>query len=471
MSRALVWLRQDLRLADNPALWHALQQGHEIIPVFIHDPTPDTAGRLGAASQVWLHHTLAAMAQSLAAMGSRLILRRGEALTELVQLQTQTGAQALYWNRCYDPVSVARDTHIKQVLGRQLTVHSFNASLLHEPVRLLKADGAPYRVFTAWWKTLLQAGLPARPLPAPDRLPVPAEWPPGCTLAALGLLPAHHWPVGMMAHWKAGEQAAWQVLDRFLEAAAGYAVQRDFPGQAGTSCLSPYLHSGSISPQQIVAYCEDFRNRVPQAETGIAAFVRELGWRDFAAYLLWHFPRTLEKPLDTRFETFPWSTPDEYGASLQRWQRGMTGFPIVDAGMRQLWQSGWMHNRVRMIAASLLCKNLLIPWQQGEHWFRDTLVDADLASNVLGWQWVAGCGADAAPYFRIFNPVLQAQKFDPDGTYVRRWVPELRERPVSLLHQPLGAGEVYGAYPLPVADLKASRQRALACFARMKSVR
>jgi deoxyribodipyrimidine photo-lyase len=270
-------------------------------------------------------------------------------------------------------------------------------------------------------------------------------------LETLALLPRIRWDTGMMAHWQVGEEAAMQKLHEFLPTHGGaYKEVRNFPAQPGTARLSPHLHFGEISPRQAVYHTERHLAEQPGAENGLRHFMQEIGWREFAYYLLYHFPHTVERALDARFDHFPWA--DDYTDVLERWQRGQTGFPIIDAGMRELWQTGWMHNRVRMIVASLLTKNLLVPWQVGEQWFRDTLVDADLASNVLGWQWVAGCGADAAPYFRIFNPTLQGQTFDPDGEYIRRWIPELQTRD----------------YPSPIVDLKASRERALAKFSQIK---
>ena len=462
----LVWLRQDLRLTDNPALYHAWRTGEAVIPVFIDDPTPTSTTQMGAASRVWLHHSLAAFDTSLQAHGNRLILRQGNALKVLQELLKETGATRLYWNRVYEPACSTRDAQLKQTLKAHCEVRSFNASLLHEPWEVLKADGLPYKVFTPFWHAALKRET-TLPLPAPGMLPCPAQFPHSMTLNALQLLPTKRWDAAMMAHWQVGEAAALTKLHHFLQQhGADYKVQRDFPAHTGVSQLSPHLHFGEISPRQVLYYTEQLLAAQPQAEGGLRHFLQEIGWREFAYHLLHHFPHTVTQALDERFNRFAWA--EDYAPQLARWQQGQTGFPIVDAGMRQLWQTGWMHNRVRMIVASLLCKNLLIPWQMGENWFRDTLVDADLASNVLGWQWTAGCGADAAPYFRIFNPVLQSQKFDPDGAYIRRWLPELAHRDDKRIHLPRVLGDGETAYPLPIVDLASSRERALKRFEQLK---
>ncbi|WP_308873119.1 cryptochrome/photolyase family protein [Thiothrix subterranea] len=420
MTIAIVWLRQDLRLADNPALYQACRTCEQVIPVFIDDPLPSSISQLGAASRVWLHHSLQALDTHLQTLGNRLILRKGAALPVLQQLIASTGATHVYWNRVYDPASLARDKHIKETLKQTCEVHSFNASLLNEPWEVLKADGTPYKVFTPFWKAMLKHGIQQLPLPMPERMVAPANLPDSLPVDALGLLPTIRWDTDMMIHWEVGEAAAMQKLLAFLPQGADYKEARNLPAQTGTARLSPHLHFGEISPRQAVYHTEHYLQTHPEADSGLRHFVQEIGWREFSYHLLYHFPHTQERALDARFDVFPWA--DDYAAVLSRWQQGQTGFPIIDAGMRELWQTGWMHNRVRMIVASLLTKNLLVPWQVGEQWFRDTLVDADLASNVFGWQWTAGCGADAAPYFRIFNPILQSQKFDPEGEYIRRWL-------------------------------------------------
>ena len=466
---AIVWFRQDLRLADNPAFHYACQHAQHIIPVFIDDPTATTVSQLGAASRVWLHHSLHALQTDLQGKGSQLWLRQGPALEVLQQLCAETGATHVLWNRLYEPMSIQRDKAIKHALRGQVEVHSFNASLLNEPWEVLKPDGTPYKVFTAFCKAMLKHGIDHLPLAIPAILPPTPHDPRALSLAELGLLPKIRWDIEMMAYWQTGEKAALQRLEEFLHnGSSTYKQERDFPANSeSTSRLSAPLHFGEISPRQIVYQARRYSAEYPQADTGIDFVIREVGWREFAYHLLYHFPHTVEHALDERFERFPWA--DNTEALLTAWQQGRTGYPIVDAGMRELWQTGRMHNRVRMIAASLLTKNLLIPWQTGEKWFRDTLIDADLANNVLGWQWTAGCGADAAPYFRIFNPMLQSQKFDPDGNYIRRWVPELKNRSLEQIHLPRTLGENLKDYPLPIVDFKTSRERALALFANIKS--
>lgn len=481
-STGLVWFRRDLRLEDNPALHAALASCERVIPVYIHAPDEEGAGAPGAASRWWLHRSLEAFSDSLARLGSRLFIRQGDSLAQLQQLAQETGARQVFWNRLYEPAITQRDSGIKRHLTDDgITAHSFNAALLFEPWQLLKGDDTPYRVFTPYWKTMQRRGLLRETLPAPARLPpVPATLD-SSPLGALSLLPERNWADGFEAHWQPGERGARLQLQHFLEAdLLDYDAGRDIPARPATSRLSPHLHFGEIGPRQIAAAIEIQRHgeQTPGLLANGESYLRELAWREFAHYLLYHFPHTQESPFDTRFEQFSWNRTEP--ALLSAWQQGRTGLPIVDAGMRELWQTGWMHNRVRMIAASLLSKNLLYPWLEGAAWFHDTLVDADLAANTLGWQWTAGCGADAAPFFRIFNPVLQGQKFDKQGRYVRRWVPELASLPDNYLHRPWEApprvlseaGIILGEhYPRPVVDLKTSRQDALERFARIKRTR
>lgn len=475
---AIVWFRRDLRLADNPALQLALANAERIIPVYLH--CPDEAGPWapGAASRWWLHHSLLALDASLQRLGSGLIIRHGgDCLTLLEGLVAETGAGAVYWNRLYEPGAIARDTRIKAALRAQgLTVESRNAALLHDLTHLNRG-GAGYKVFTAFWKAVVSSGIDQPVLEAPASLPsIPSL--PSVPLASLGLLPRIPWDRGFRERWLPGEAGAQLALSAFLETGLrGYAAARDLPGQAGTSRLSPHLHFGEISPRQVIRHLLQHAPMPPEP-TGRGDADRlaaELGWREFAHHLLFHYPHTTVQPMDARFADFPWRS--DYARDLRAWQRGETGIPLVDAGMRELWATGWVHNRVRMVVASFLTKNLLIPWQEGARWFWDTLVDADLASNSLGWQWTAGCGADAAPYFRVFNPVLQGEKFDPDGGYVRRWLPELARLPDRWLHRPWDAPVAVLAeagvrlvtdYPEPIVDLKASRERALAAFAAIK---
>ena len=474
MSLALLWFRRDLRLHDNPALLAALAAHRQLVLVYIHDPDAEAPWQAGAASRWWLHHSLAALDKSLTQRGVRLILRQGDSQSVLQTLIKESGASHVYWNRLYEPACIQRDSTIKAALRAQgIQVSSHNSALLFEPWQVVKPDSTPYRVFTPFWKACQRLGLERQLLAAPEQIPS-LDGPNSLPLEALQLRPRLAWADGFAHSWTPGEDGALQAMELFMDTAlTHYAEGRDLPAQPGTARLSPHLHFGEISPARLVQAVMQAplpSGHLADAET----WLRELGWREFAHYLLYHFPETATQPFDPRFTDFRWEHDPQ---GLQAWQRGQTGFPIIDAGMRELWHTGWMHNRVRMIVASLLSKNLLIPWQEGAGWFWDTLLDADLAANTLGWQWTAGCGADAAPWFRIFNPVLQGQKFDPQGTYVRRWVPELAALPNKHLHQPwrLSAAELatYGLklgedYPSPIVDLSASRQRALARFDALK---
>lgn len=476
MSRAIVWLRQDLRLSDNAAFYNACRECDEVIPVFIDDSgigdMTQSSSTLGSASRVWLHHSLARLSIDLKEHRSGLVVRQGKALEVLQQLIEETQATDVYWNRCYEPEVRKRDEHIKSTLRASVNVQSFKGNLLLEPWEVLKQDGTPYRVFTPYWKALIKYFFITKPLPIPFECKAPQIWPSSLELSALDLLPAApipNWDAEMMSHWQAGESAAHHNFQAFLETGvANYKERRDFPAISGTSLLSPHLHFGEISPLQIFYIARDFETQnarsetysslSPSIENGIAHVLRQTVWREFAYSLLYHFPQTVKAPLYDKYAAFEWRDNKQ---DLQRWQQGMTGFPIVDAGMRQLYATGYMHNRVRMIASSFLCKNLLIHWREGEAWFRDTLVDADLANNTFGWQWVAGCGADAAPYYRIFNPLLQSEKFDKNGEYIRRWVPELSTLTDKQIHQPTAELAEQCAYPEAMVDLKATRLRAL----------
>ncbi len=488
-SPALVWFRLDLRLTDNPALVAAVQHGGPVIPVFIHAPDEEAPWASGGASNWWLHQSLDSLAASLRGLGSQLILRRGPTLATLQALVNETGATAVFWNRRYEPAVIARDTAVKEALRRDgVAVESFNAALLHEPWTIQNQSGKPFRVFTPFWKHCLQQAAPPVPLPAPCKLNAPERWPKGLALAALELEPKINWAAGLKRAWFPGEAAAHAQLKRFLQAAhANYGDQRNRPDLTGTSRLSPHLHFGEISPRQIwytIASEVGGRNPSskadrlrPSAATGdwrASQFLTEVGWREFAHHLLYHFPQTPALPLRQDFNRFPWRKD---AALLAAWQQGGTGYPIVDSGMRELWTTGWMHNRVRMIVASFLVKDLLLSWTEGARWFWDTLADADLAQNTLGWQWTAGCGADAAPYFRVFNPISQGEKFDPRGDYVRRWCPELAKLPDQWLHRPgqappeilARASLVLGRdYPEPIVSHAIAREVALEAFASLK---
>ena len=477
-TTALVWMRRDLRVDDNPALDAACERCELVVPVYLHAPEEEAPWSPGAASRWWLHHSLQALSLRLRALGSALIIRHGESLANLRDLIRETGASEVHWNRCYEPATIARDGAIKQALraeGVRCTSH--NGALLSEPWDLKTGGGDPYRVFTPYWRRLapMLSQLP-QPHSRPEALPPVAGGLGRIEVDALELLPKVRWDQGLVEHWQPGETGALARVTAFLDQRIdAYEAGRDLPAEAGTSQLSPHLHFGEISPRALAARvlgaCSDDAVSEP--------FLRELGWREFSHQLLYHFKETPLKPLNPRFAMFPWRE-DDADSLLEAWQRGRTGIPIVDAGMRELWHTGWMHNRVRMIVASLLTKNLRLPWQEGARWFWDTLVDADLANNTQGWQWSAGSGADAAPYFRIFNPVRQGERFDPKGRYVRRWCPELAQLPDRIVHQPWQASaaelrtfgvELGQRYPIPVVDLQASRKQALAAYEEVKGNR
>ncbi|MBP5857197.1 deoxyribodipyrimidine photo-lyase [Marivibrio halodurans] len=477
----IVWFRNDLRLSDNPALDAALKGGHAVLPVFILEEEAPGDMALGGASRWWLHHSLVALAKDLEAAGAPLHLRRGRAEDILPDLAQRAGAARVTWNRRYEPWAIDTDARIKAALKQDdIAAESFNGALLYEPWEVKTKQGGWYGVFTPFWKAECALGDPAPPLPTPRRIAGAATdaLPAGDDLADWGLSPTGpDWAGGLRNAWTPGEAGARDRLDRFLsDGVAAYPDTRDRPDREGTSRLSPHLHFGEISPRQIWHWSLD-RLRAedgPAMERGVWAFLREVGWRDFNHNLLYHNPGMPHRNYQTKFDAFPWRDDD---AGLRAWQRGRTGYPLVDAGMRELWETGYMHNRVRMLVASFLVKDLLIPWQRGEAWFRDTLVDADLANNVANWQWTAGCGADAAPYFRIFNPVTQGEKFDPDGDYVRRWIPELAKLPAKSIHAPwtadaktlAAAGVTLGrTYPRPIVDHKTARQQALDAYEDVK---
>jgi deoxyribodipyrimidine photo-lyase len=470
---ALVWFRQDLRLDDNPALTAAAERGGPILAVYVLDEDGDWAP--GGASRWWLHHSLAALDRDLAARKIPLVLRRGRADRIVPALMCEVGAEAVFWNRCYEPAAIARDAALETALrahGR--TVVTGNASLLREPWTIANRGGGPFKIFTPFWRALLAAGDPPAALP-PIAPHCPGVEPPASErLAAWKLRPAQpDWAGGLHATWIPGEQGARMRLDALCETILVQDVTaRDVPALEGTSRLSPHLHFGEISPRRIWHRVRSVmaEARQPGLDQQAEVFLKELAWREFSYHLLFHAPWLPERPLQPRFEHFPWRHVD---AELRAWQRGCTGYPLVDAGMRQLWQTGWMHNRVRMVVASFLIKHLLHDWRLGQRWFWDTLVDADLANNAASWQWVAGSGADAAPYVRVFNPTLQGEKFDPEGAYVRRFVPELAGLPSAYIHAPSrapstvlrAAGVAPGrSYPMPIVDHKAARARALAAF-------
>jgi len=465
---AIVWLRRDLRLHDNPALSAALARGGPVLAVFILDEEGDR-WRAGGASRWWLHHSLAALDASLARRGGRLILRRGDAADILDALIGESGARAVHWNRRYDPRGRAIDSSIKSRLReRGLTVESHNGGLLFEPWEIKTGGGGSFQVFTPFWRACLGAVPPATPLAAPERIAAPDGTIASDPLTSWRLLPvAPDWAGGLRETWIPGEDAALRRLAEFLDGPlATYREERDRPDLDSTSRLSPHLAWGEIGPRQIW----NAARHAAAAGRDAGKFLSELGWREFSWHLLYHHDSLPEENFRPAFDRFAWAGD---GDALAAWQTGRTGYPIVDAGMRQLWRTGWIHNRVRMVVASFLVKHLLVHWRAGEDWFWDTLVDADLANNAASWQWVAGSGADAAPYFRIFNPVLQGERFDPQGDYVRRYVPELARLPATWIHKPWlapaavldAAGVALGkSYPRPIVDHDSARRRALAAF-------
>lgn len=473
----IMWFRSDLRLADNPALTAAAQTGAPVIPVYILDDENPGKWRRGAASRWWLHHTLIALNETLQKHKFHpLVCMAGAAGKVIDTLVAQTGATAVYWNRCYEPSAIQRDKKIKEnLIARGIDAQSFSASLLFEPWTVQNKTGGSYKVFTPFSKACLDLSGTIRPPLETAKPATPYTGKAYITgdINALDLMPKINWYAGMAHQWQAGEAEAWARFSSFLQnGIEDYKAQRDFPDVDGVSMMSPYLHFGNISPHTIwhtVSQAIAARaGTEPSFATQAQAFLRQLLWREFSYHLLYHAPDFPDAPWNKQFTRFPWQENDEY---LHKWKTGQTGYPIIDAGMRQLWQTGWMHNRLRMIVGSFLVKNLLIDWRMGEEWFWDTLVDADLANNAAGWQWIAGCGADAAPYFRVFNPLLQSKKFDPDGNYIRRFVPELKDMPAAYIHTPWTAPPMMAAknYPPPMIDLNQSRERALEAYAESRS--
>ena len=466
MGNAIVWFRRDLRLADNPALRAALRAGHAPI----HAPDEESPWQPGAAALTWLHRSLTSLSADVRKLGSRMIVRSGSSLQELRQIIEQLDVEAVYWNRLYEPASIARDTLVKASL-KSAGVHaeSLNGALLVEPWTIATQSGDPYRVFTPFWRNASQHVADQKVTAAPRKLPgVPTSLR-GLDIASLQLVPRTSWDSGFWKDWQPGEAGAAGLLDAFMSGAAhGYKEARNFPDRTGSSRLSPHLHFGEISPRQVAARVLG-KNRPAIAPADASHYISELGWREFAHHLLFHYPHTPQQNLTSKFDRFDWANADP--GILQRWQQGRTGVPLVDAGMRELWHTGWMHNRVRMVVASFLTKNMRYHWIHGARWFWDTLVDADLANNTQGWQWSAGTGADAAPYFRIFSPVAQAERFDSQGNYIRKWVPELAALPTPALFAPWQHPELLRKlapdYPQqPMIDLVASRAAALDSYER-----
>lgn len=465
---SICWFRQDLRLADNPALTAAAARG-DVLPIFILDDASAGPDQIGAASRWWLHHSL----QSLkSALGGVLHVAVGDARDLIPALVRDTGASAVYWNRSYEAWRIERDTELKTLLGNSgIEAESHNGALLWEPWEVKKGDGTPFKVFTPFYRRGCLAAPPPRlPLSTPDIRLMPD--PPSSDIAALGLLPSEGWGEMLAPHWQIGEAGAAARLSAFLDdGLAGYKDGRNLPAAPHVSRLSPHIHWGEISVNQI---WHAARARIDLPESDVDNFCSELGWREFSHSLLYFNPELKRRNLQTKFDGFDWRHDE---VQLRAWQRGRTGVPFVDAAMRELWQTGYMHNRMRMVTGSFLVKNLRLHWHHGEAWFWDCLVDSDHANNSASWQWIAGCGADAAPYFRVFNPVSQGEKFDPDGTYTRRYIPELAALPNKFLFAPWTAPQAVLAqagvrlgetYPRPIVDLKQSREDALAAFSALR---
>lgn len=471
MASTILWFRNDLRLSDNSALAAALEKGDSIVPVFIWAPEEYGDWAPGAASKWWLHHALKSLQADLDRHGAKLILRSGKSIEVLRDLVKETSAKRVFWNRRYEKPLREVDAQIKRKLRDDgIEVESFKSNLLNEPHTVATGSGNPYKVYTPYWKKVKGRKL-EEPVKCDFRkLKIPDSWPQTEALGRFGLIPKNKWYKKLESKWDISEAGAHSRLSEFLKNAVDdYDTERDRPDHEGTSSMSPYLSWGLIGPRQIMAA---LRENCNLQKSGPQVYSKEIYWREFGYNVLYHFPNTPNEPLNTAYKNFPWERDQK---TLRKWQKGQTGYPIVDAGMRQLWQTGWMHNRVRMIVSSLLVKHLLQDWNSGARWFWDTLVDADLASNTLGWQWSGGCGADAAPYFRVFNPITQGKKFDPEGDYVRRFVPELRNLPTEYIHEPWEASkserQSAGAddYPDPIIEHKKGRDRALAALDKFKS--
>ncbi len=464
----LLWFRQDLRLTDNPALLKASELD-EIIPVFILDETDRT---LGGASKWWLHHSLSALTADLGG----LVLLRGDPQQLIPELAKKTKSEAIFWNRSYEPHSVERDTALKSLLKENgLLAESFSGSVVREPWETKTGSGGPYKVYTPFWKANLSAGIPDPVSNAGFNIGHLEGI--GENLEDWALRPSNpNWATGWEELWQPGEAGAKQQLDDFLQSGiANYGELRNRPDLPNVSRLSPHIHFGEISPRQICARAQFVADENPSLAPDINKFIAEIGWRDFANHLLFHFPQIPVRNWKPAFDAYPWREDE---SQLIAWQKGQTGYPMVDAGMRELWNTGYMHNRIRMLVGSFLVKHLQLHWKHGEEWFWDTLLDADLANNTSSWQWISGSGADAAPYFRIFNPITQGPKFDPNGEYVRKWCPELKDLPTEFIHAPHLAPEfalqranvkLGETYPLPIVDHKFARERALKGYEAVKA--
>ncbi|WP_110111896.1 deoxyribodipyrimidine photo-lyase [Bacillus sp. CGMCC 1.16541] len=473
----IVWLRKDLRLIDNPALFQAINDGIAI-PVYIYDEHYENEWPLGSASKWWLHQALTDIEASIKKLGGKLIIRSGDTKKELSRLINELKPTALYWNRRYESHALQYDQDVeKMVYSQKIHVKTFNAHLLREPWEIKQKNGSPYKVFTAYYKASQKQNIrhsvgKITHFP-PSKLVISTK-----SVDDLKLLPTIDWTSTMKATWDATEKGGIECFKHFLtKKLRDYELGRDFPFKSIHSALSPYFAFGQLSPRVLYHYLFKKGEQIqsPSFRRQIEMFTRQLVWRDFAYHLLYHFPSTTNEPLNPMFSNFKWEKNE---SQLNDWKQGQTGYPLVDAGMRELWKTGFMHNRVRMVAASFLVKHLLIHWQEGANWFWDTLVDADLANNTLGWQWVAGSGADAAPYFRIFNPITQSEKFDEEGAYIKKWIPELKDIPTKYIHKPWEAPNdvlekanvILGStYPFPIVEHKEARAKALERYNEMKN--
>ncbi len=477
----IVWFRQDMRLIDHPALLEASKLGRPLILLYIL-PERETDWFPGGATCWWLYRSLEVLSDQLETeFNQKLILRQGDALTILKDVIQQTEASAVFWNRIYEPHEQATDEQIITELSDEAVIcELFQASLLVDPTDIYTQSDNPYQVFTPFWKACLKKLEFAKPLPKPKKLTVPKRFPQSLALKDLKLDPTIDWAGGLEEMWSPGTEGALKNLDKFLtELVENYQEERNLPSHYGTSRLSPHLHFGEITPRQVYWKTQDVIAKFKDENKSDAVknadvYLSEIGWREFSYYVLYHFPHTVSEPLQEKFQDFSWKSSKKW---LKAWQKGQTGYPIVDAGMRELWQTGWMHNRVRMIVASFLTKDLQIHWREGADWFMDTLVDADLASNTFGWQWASGCGADAAPYFRVFNPTTQSEKFDKQGDYLRKWCPELADLPNKWIHKPAEAPdqvlqeagvELGKDYPKPIVNHAEQRDLALEKWEKIK---
>lgn len=471
-GKVLVWFRKDLRLRDNPSLEHALAGNKEIVPVFVWNENEGGRWSPGEASRWWLHHSLRSLGNAIGQLGGELILEKGDPAEIIPKLAVELGVDEVLYARTYDPAGTATQETVEEALDQaRIISKSFNASLLKEPWETQNASGKPFQVFTPFWRNSRNCIYLEPAKYSSNQLTFFSTSTFGLSLDELGLLPKHPWHTKLCDHWDVSEVAGYaQILHSARTVVPHYSNRRNTPGIDGTSRLSPYLAWGLISPRQV---CHAVLQNEPiGSNRGENKFLTEIGWREFSYHLLYHFPHIPDRPLRPKYASFPWLSDNK---SLRKWQFGKTGYPMVDAGMRQLYETGWMHNRVRMVVASFLVKHLLISWEEGARWFWDTLVDADLASNTQGWQWAAGCGADAAPYFRIFNPITQGEKFDSKGKYTLRWIPELKEMPPKWIFRPwespTGLSESgSGKYPAPCVDHASARKRALDALASLKSL-